>query len=100
PPEGSHQNYPLGVQQEAYRLQEFLEACSLRKRRRKSHHGSDGRHKVDRLNRTVEHLARANPCTQGHHPSSPRGSVAGAMMLKSVPARIIVRVAPKVRKNE
>ena len=47
-----------------------------------------------------QHLARANPCTQGHHPSSPRGSVASAMMLKSVPARIIVRVAPNVRKNE
>ena len=48
----------------------------------------------------VEDHALANTCSQGHHPGSAAGDIAGAMVLESVAAGIIVRVASEIREDE
>ncbi len=40
------------------------------------------------------------PRAQRHHPGSARKSVAGAVMLESIAAGIVIRIAPKIRQDK
>src|SRR5947207_3675071 len=81
-------------------LQKVRYRFALRERRGKSQHGSKSWDEIGGLHRAVENHALANASAQRHHPGSARERIAGAMMLESVAAGIVIRVAAEVRQNK
>ena len=60
---------------------------------------SVGTRSVDCM-RPIENRPLANSSAQSHHPRGPRERIAGAVMLKSVAAGILVGVTPEIRQDE
>src|SRR3954447_276924 len=81
-------------------LQQLPDGLALRLAGRESHDGAQARHQVDGLHRILVQHALADAGAQRHHPRSAAGGVAGAMVLESIAPRVVIGVAPEVRKDE
>src|SRR5437879_5151449 len=81
-------------------LQELRYRVALRERSGKSQHGAERWDEVSGLHRAVENNALFDAFAQRHHPGGAGESIAGAMMLETVAAGIVVGVAAEVRQNE
>src|ERR1700733_2166966 len=67
---------------------------------RKSEECSERGHEVGRLHRTIDEHIFPNPCASHHHPRGSRKRIAGAVMLKAIPAGRCIRIAAEVGENE
>src|SRR5277367_3558796 len=82
------------------RLEELREGPALRERWRESHDRTKRRYKVSRLHGAVINDALTDACAERHHPCCARGSIASAMMLKSISSGVLVGITAEIWKDE
>src|SRR5689334_4064598 len=85
---------------EAYDLKKFRYRLAFGERSGKPQHGAESWNEVGGLHGAVENHALFDASAQRHHPGSAGERIAGAMMLESIAAGIVVGVPAEVGKNE
>src|SRR5580704_14373146 len=85
---------------ECIKLSKLNDRLALCKRRIKPKDRSDRWHKIGGFQRTIDDHAFANTDSHRHHPRGTRERITRAVMLKSVAARVFVRVTAKIRQDE